>query len=99
MAPPPMKYPDATTLPGKYRQIWEGRAECMPSGLCKKDLKENKDGRIVSKKRSARSKALYAKNKDLQEMSDVLKMIYTVDKKKSLKKKSSSKKKKSSRRK
>jgi len=88
-----MKYPDATTLPGKYRQIWEGRAECMPSGLCKKDLKENKDGRIVSKKRSARSKALYAENKDLQEMSEVMKIIYSEDKKKKSPKKKSSRRK------
>lgn len=65
------------TLPGQYRQIWEGRASHMPSGLCKKDLKRSKTGKIVSKKRSAKGKKMYANNKIMKRASKAMAMIYT----------------------
>ena len=51
------RYPTATTLAGKYRQIYEGRAERTRSGLTKKDLKVSKSGKIVSKRASRAAKA------------------------------------------
>lgn len=51
-----MKLPTATTIAGQRRQVWEGRADQTSSGLTKSDLKENKDGKIVSKKASKAAK-------------------------------------------
>ena len=41
---------------GSRAQVMNGTAVKTPGGLRKKDLKYNKNGRIVSKKRSARAK-------------------------------------------
>lgn len=41
---------------GSRRQVMNGNALKTPGNLRKKDLKYNKQGRIVSKKRSARAK-------------------------------------------
>jgi hypothetical protein len=41
---------------GSRVQVMNGNALRTPGGLRKKDLKYNKNGRIVSKKRSARAK-------------------------------------------
>ena len=70
------KHPTATTLAGKYRQIYEGKADCMPSGLSKKDLKKSKSGKIVSKKRSARAKVAYKNNPIMKRASKAMKKIY-----------------------
>ena len=55
--PTSTRYPTATTLAGKYRQVYEGRAERTRSGLTKKDLKVSKSGKIVSKRASRAAKA------------------------------------------
>ena len=39
---------------GSRRKVWNGTAERTVGGLTKKDLKQNKYGRIVSVKRSMR---------------------------------------------
>ena len=41
---------------GTRAQVMNGSARQTPGGLTKKDLKYNKNGRIVSKKQSARAK-------------------------------------------
>ena len=41
---------------GSRAQVMNGTARKTPGGLTKKDLKYNKQGRIVSKKQSARAK-------------------------------------------
>lgn len=41
---------------GTRRQVWNRTRVKTPSGLRRKDLKMNKQGRIVSKKRSMRAK-------------------------------------------
>jgi hypothetical protein len=47
------KYATAKTLHGKYRQVWEGKAEMSgPNGQRKSDLKLNKKGIPVSAKKS-----------------------------------------------
>ena len=54
--PTSTRYPTATTLAGRYRQVYEGRAERTRSGLTKKDLKVSKSGKIVSKRASRAAK-------------------------------------------
>lgn len=50
---PMMQYATAKTTAGKNRQVWEGRAKMTgPGGLKKRQLMVNKQGKIVSKKRS-----------------------------------------------
>ena len=50
---PKKKIAWATTLAGKYRQVWEGKAELTSSGgLKKSQLTKNSTGKIVSKKKS-----------------------------------------------
>lgn len=39
---------------GSRRKVWNGTAERTTGGLTRKDLKQNKYGRIVSVKRSMR---------------------------------------------
>ena len=51
------RYPTAQTLPGQYRQVYEGRADTTRSGLTKKDLIVNKTGKIVSKRASRSAKS------------------------------------------
>ena len=47
------KYAKSTTQAGRYREVFEGRAELTrPGGLRKNQLTKSKSGRIVSKKRS-----------------------------------------------
>ncbi len=41
---------------GSRRQVWNRTRVKTPSGLRRKDLKMNKQGRIVSKKRSMKAK-------------------------------------------
>lgn len=54
------KYATAKTQAGRQRQVAEGRADMTrPGGLTKNDLKKNKIGRWVSKKRSKASKKSY----------------------------------------
>ena len=43
---------------GSRRKVWNGTAEKTKGGLTRKDLKQNKYGRIVSVKRSIRGGAL-----------------------------------------
>jgi len=50
------KIADATTLHGRYRQVYEGRADRTKSGLKKSDLRENRRGVIVSKKKQSLGK-------------------------------------------
>ena len=45
---------------GSRRKVWNGTAEKTKGGLTRKDLKQNKYGRIVSVKRSQRGGALQA---------------------------------------
>ena len=56
------KYPTATTIAGQRRQVWEGRAEQTKGGLTRKDLMENKSGKIVSRRASRASKKTFEKN-------------------------------------
>ena len=51
--------PTATTLAGQRRQVFKGRAKRTTGGLKKSDLIENKQGRIVPKKKSEAAKARY----------------------------------------
>lgn len=41
---------------GSKRQVWNGTCKKTRGGLTKKDLKKNKRGRIVSKKKSLQAK-------------------------------------------
>lgn len=43
---------------GSRRKVWNGTAEKTSGGLTRKDLKQNKYGRIVSTKRSMRGGAM-----------------------------------------
>jgi len=43
---------------GSRRKVWNGTAEKTSGGLTRKDLKQNKYGRIVSVKRSIRGGAM-----------------------------------------
>jgi len=43
---------------GSRRKVWNGTAEKTVGGLTRKDLKQNKYGRIVSVKRSVRGGAM-----------------------------------------
>jgi hypothetical protein len=50
-------YPTAKTQAGKNRAVYEGRAmKTGPGGLTKADLMPNRDGKIVSKKKSKKSR-------------------------------------------
>jgi hypothetical protein len=50
--------PSKTLKRGSRRQVWNGTAEQTTGGLKKDDLEKNKRGRIVSRKKTARSKIL-----------------------------------------
>merc|ERR1719384_309620 len=47
---------------GSMRRVWSGTADRTKGGLTKKDLTENKHGKIVSKKQSAQAKKKYKAN-------------------------------------
>ena len=49
---------------GSRRKVWNGTAEKTPGGLTRKDLKQNKYGRIVSVKRSIRGGAMCGNGMD-----------------------------------
>jgi hypothetical protein len=49
---------------GSRRKVWNGTAEKTPGGLTRKDLKQNKYGRIVSVKRSIRGGAMCGNGND-----------------------------------
>ena len=54
------KYATAKTQAGKYRQVFEGRAELTgPGGLKKSQLTQNSSGKIVSKKKAAKAKSVF----------------------------------------
>jgi hypothetical protein len=55
---------------GSRRKVWNGTAEKTKGGLTRKDLKQNKYGRIVSVKRSLRGGALQASQTELEEKKD-----------------------------
>uniref|UniRef100_A0A6C0JFW0 Uncharacterized protein n=1 Tax=viral metagenome TaxID=1070528 RepID=A0A6C0JFW0_9ZZZZ len=42
---------------GSRRKVWNGTAQKTPGGLTRKDLTQNKYGRIVSRKRAARARS------------------------------------------
>jgi len=42
---------------GSRRKVWNGTAIKTPGGLTRKDLTQNKHGRIVSRKRAARARS------------------------------------------
>jgi len=42
---------------GSRRKVWNGSALKTPGGLTRKDLTQNKHGRIVSRKRAARARS------------------------------------------
>lgn len=48
----PKKAPKKVRPSTEKRRVWTGRASKTPSGLKKKDLVQNKSGKIVSKKKS-----------------------------------------------
>ena len=50
---------------GSRAQVMHGTAECTTGRLTKKDLMYNKQGRIVSRAKSAAGKELYKKYKDI----------------------------------
>ena len=41
------------------REVWEGKRSKTASGLKRKDLMKNKDGKVVSKKQHKRGQELY----------------------------------------
>jgi hypothetical protein len=55
---------------GSRRKVWNGTAEKTKGGLTRKDLKQNKYGRIVSVKRSLRGGALQASQTVSEEKKD-----------------------------
>ena len=56
------KYATAKTQAGKYRQVWEGRADITgPGGLKKSQLTQSSSGKIVSKKKSGKPMNEYMK--------------------------------------
>ena len=42
---------------GSRRKVWNGTALKTPGGLTRKDLTQNKHGRLVSRKRAARARS------------------------------------------
>lgn len=50
---------------GSRAQVMHGTANHTTGGLTKKDLKYNKEGRIVSRVKSAQGKKQYAKYRDV----------------------------------
>ena len=80
--PTSTRYPTATTLAGRYRQVYEGRAEQTRSGLTKKDLKVSKSGKIVSKRSSraaqSRQTPLAMCREAVSEASADLGVAYTI---------------------
>lgn len=53
---PGIRQSQAKTTAGKRRAVWEGRLRSTTGGLTKKDLKLNKQGKVVSKKASDAAK-------------------------------------------
>jgi hypothetical protein len=51
---------------GSRRKVWNGTAEKTVGGLTRKDLKQNKYGRIVSVKRSVRGGAMCGNGDDAE---------------------------------
>lgn len=47
------------------RRVWEGKQVATASGLRRSDLMENARGKIVSKRKHAQGKKMYARNADL----------------------------------
>ena len=59
------EYMNLTTTAGRNRAVWEGRAlKTSPGGNSKGDLKMNKDGKIVSKKKSKQGRKALQRMKD-----------------------------------
>ena len=83
----PTRYPTAETLAGQRRQVYEGRALMTRGGLTKSDLKQDKDGKIISKaaskaskRRSSPLKAWVAASRDACDELDLYCDIGTVKK-------------------
>ena len=55
---------------GSRLKVWNGTAEKTPGGLTRKDLKQNKYGRIVSVKRSIRGGAMCGNGNDDSKLED-----------------------------
>jgi len=55
------------------REVWEGRRSKTASGLKKKDLMKNKDGKVVSKKQHKRGQELYRMMKKEGRLADPFK--------------------------
>jgi hypothetical protein len=58
--PPPQQGGRRMAAVGSRRKVWHGTAAHTPGGLTRKDLKMNKWGRIVSRKKSARAHSGHA---------------------------------------
>ena len=63
-------FPTAETLAGQRRQVWNRDAEMTRGGLRKIDLKENKQGKIVSRRVSRLGKKQFKKNGLADDMAD-----------------------------
>ena len=72
---------------GSRAQVMHGTAKKTSGGLQKKDLKYNKQGRIVSKRKSELGHKLYAKHKSTLKKNQYKKKPKTSRKKKTMKKK------------
>lgn len=59
--------PDKMKAVGSRAKVMHGNAHHTSGGLTKSDLKYNKEGRIVSKKKSALGKKQYAKYKSVMQ--------------------------------
>ena len=55
---------------GTRAEVMHGKASQTSGGLSRKDLKYNKQGRIVSKKKSALGKKQYNKYKDVMKANE-----------------------------
>ncbi len=70
--------------------VWSGEKKKTASGLTKKDLMKNKDGKIISKKQYKRGKELYKMMKKEGRLAEPFKAKETKSKKRSKKSKSRS---------
>ena len=55
------------------REVWEGKRSKTASGLKRKDLMKNKDGKVVSKKQHKRGQELYRMMKKEGRLADPFK--------------------------
>jgi hypothetical protein len=62
---------------GSRRSVFHGSKSSTPGGLHKDDLKLNKRGRIVSRKRSEQARKSFLKNPALKKQSEAVKQAST----------------------